>query len=98
VELPTPVLLTIGGIMGALTNVALGPKAILLPRRVGGCIHLGFLAQLIVSIGVANAVGHDLQSAFLSALCGMSLMRSVKRRLETAFQGLAGEFEEASDE
>ena len=97
-ELATPVLLTIGGIMGALTNAALGPKAILLPRRVGGCIHLGFLAQLIVSIGVAHAVGHDLQSAFLAALCGVSLMRTVKRRLESAFQGLAVEFEEESDD
>ena len=91
--------LTVGGTLGALTNIALGPKTIVLPRRKGRCLHLGFIAQLIICIGVAHVVDHNLQTAYLSSLCGVSVMRAIKRRIERTFEGLTGEMvEEPEDE
>ncbi len=83
---PSYVVLTLGGVLGALTNVALGSRVLVLPRLDGNRLHLGFLAQLVVCIGVAHAVDHDFQTAFFSSLCGTALLRQVKRRIESHFE------------
>ena len=93
-ELPPVVAITIGGMLGALTNAVLGSKVIVLPQVRGHRVHLGFLAQLIVCVGVAHAVDHDFQTAYFSSLCGMALLRSVKRRVDRVFvEGRMGDDE-----
>jgi len=86
-----------GGVLGALTNVALGSRVLVLPRVDGHRIHLGFLGQLIICVGVACAVDHDFQTAFFSSLCGTSLLRYVKHRIESHFGDLEKELGESDD-
>jgi hypothetical protein len=94
-DIPPVVGLALGGAMGALASVALGGKAVVLPHVEGHRIHLGFLGQLIICIGVAYAVDHDPQTAFFASLCGTSLLRHVKRRIERAFTAIGGEHDDA---
>lgn len=84
-EIPSWVALTGGGVLGALTNAALGTRVIVMPHFRGHRLHMGFVAQLVICVGVAHAVDHDFQTAFFASLCGTALLRQVKRRLETSF-------------
>ena len=93
-EEPSCFTFIVGGVLGALTNAALGSRTILLPRVDGDRIRLGFVGQLIICIGVACAVDHDFQTAFFSSLCGTSLLRYMKHRIESHFKELESELGE----
>ena len=92
--LPEVVVLGLAGVLAALANVALHDSALVLPQVVGRSVKLGFLAQVLLCVGVAYAADHDFRTAFLSALCGNATLRQVKRRMDTAFERLVGELDE----
>jgi len=92
--LPELVVLGLAGALAALANVALHDSALVLPHMAGRNVKLGFLAQLLLCIGVAYAVDHNFRTAFLSALCGNATLRQVKRRMDAAFARLVGELDE----
>jgi len=85
-SLPPLVSVTLGGVLAAAANLALGSRAILLPRFEGSRLRLGFLAQLFVCVGVAHAVDHDFRTAFYCSLCGTAILRHVKGRIERVFE------------
>jgi hypothetical protein len=89
--IPPVVGIALGGVLGALANVALAKRAVVLPHIEGHQIHLGFLGQLIICLGVACAVDHDPQTAFFASLCGTALLRQVKRRIEGTFAAVGDE-------
>lgn len=91
---PSWVVFVVGGTLGALTNAALGSRTVLLPRVEGDRVHLGFLGQLVVCVGVACVVDHDFQTAFFSSLCGTSLLRCIKNHIERRFRELEEELGE----
>ena len=88
---PPLVGIALGGVLGALANVALGSTVVALPYVEGHQIHLGFVGQLLVCVGVAYAVDHDPQTAFFASLCGSALLRHIKRRIEASFEVARGE-------
>jgi hypothetical protein len=93
-DLPEWVVLGLAGVLAAVANVALHDSAVLLPHVAGGKVKLGFLAQVLLCVGVAYAVDHNFRTAFLSALCGNATLREVKRRMDAAFERLVGELDE----
>ncbi len=76
----------LAGLLGALANVALEGKPVVLPRMKGHRLYLGFIGNLIVCLTVAVMVDHSFQVAFFAALCGTATLRSLKTRMENAFQ------------
>lgn len=85
-SLPPWMCFTLAGALGALANVALGSKAVMLPRVEGHRVRLGFLGQLVLCISVAHVIDHNFQTAFFGALCGAGFLRHVKQRIEQAFE------------
>lgn len=81
----------LGGLLGALANIGLGGRALVLPHVKGHRVYPGFLGQLVVCLGVAYAVDHDPQTAFFASLCGTALLRHIKRRIESTFDGARSE-------
>jgi hypothetical protein len=77
---------TAAGVLGALANAALEDEVVALPRLSDGRLHLGFLGNLIVSVTMAHVVDHDFGSAFFAAVCGTTTLRSLKARIESAFE------------
>ena len=76
----------LAGLLGAVVNVVLEDKAVVLPRIKDRELHLGFVGNLIICITVALLVDHSFQMAFFAALCGTATLRSLKARMERAFQ------------
>ncbi len=74
------------GVLGALANVALEGRPVVLPRMEDGRLHLGFLGNLIISIAMAYVADHDFRTAFFAAVCGTTTLRTFKQRIETAFE------------
>ena len=89
-SLPPWVAFTLAGTMGAVANLALGNKVLVLPRAEGHRVRLGFLGQLVLCVSVAHVVDNDFQTAFFASLCGAALLRHLKRRIESAFEEAAG--------
>jgi hypothetical protein len=94
-ELPPLVALGLGGVLAAIANVALNGGTILLPQVAGGRVRLGFLAQVLLCVGVAYAVDHDFKTAFLSALCGNAALRHLRARMDAAFERVVSELDES---
>ena len=94
-ELPPLVALGLGGVLAAVANVALNGGTLVLPRVEGQKVQLGFLAQLILCVGVAYAVDHNFKTAFVSALCGNAALRHLRGRMDAAFERLVSEFDES---
>ena len=78
--------LGLAGLLGALVNIALEGKPVVLPGIKDRELHLGFVGNLIVCVTVALLVDHSFQMAFFAALCGTATLRSFKARMERAFQ------------
>ncbi len=74
----------LAGLLGAVVNCALEDKPIVLPRLRGNRLELGFLGNLATCFVVAQIADHSFQSAFLAALAGTMILRSLKRRIERA--------------
>ncbi len=74
------------GVLGALANVALEDRVVVLPRLSHGRLHLGFLGNLIVSVTMAHVVDHDFGTAFFAAVCGTTTLQTFKMRIESAFE------------
>lgn len=81
----------VAGVLGALANVALDERPVVLPRMEEGRLHLGFLGNLIVSVAMAYVVDHDFRTAFFAAVCGTTTLRTFKQRIEAAFEHERGE-------
>ncbi len=77
---------TAAGVLGALANIALDDRAVVLPRVEDGRLYLGFIGNLIVSVAMAYVVNHDFRTAFFAAVCGTTTLRALKRRIEEAFE------------
>ena len=77
---------TTAGVLGALANVALEDEVVVLPRLAGGHLHLGFLGNMIVSVTMAHVVNHDFGTSFFAAVCGTTTLKSLKLRIESAFE------------
>ena len=93
-DLPPLLVFTLGGVLAAVANVALSDRPVALPRVTGGKLRLGFLAQVLLCVGVAYAVDHSFRVAFLSALCGNATLRQVKHRIDTVFEQVVKELDE----
>ena len=76
----------LAGLVGALVNVALEGKPVILPQMRDHQLHLGFVGNLIICVTVALLVDHNFQMAFFAALCGTVALRSLKARMERAFR------------
>lgn len=76
----------LAGLLGAVVNVILEDKPVVLPQMKGHELHLGFVGNLIICVTVALLVDHNFQMAFFAALCGTATLRSLKARMEWAFQ------------
>ena len=74
----------LAGLLGAVVNCALEGKPVILPRLRGNRLELGFLGNLATCFVVAEIADHSFQTAFLAALAGNMILRSLKRRLERA--------------
>ena len=79
------------GVLGALANLALDERPVVLPRMEAGRLHLGFLGNLIVSVAMAYVVNHDFRTAFFAAVCGTTTLRTLKQRIEATFEHERGE-------
>lgn len=77
---------TAAGVLGALANVALEDQAVVLPRMESGRLHLGFLGNLIVAVTMAHVVDTDFATSFFAAICGTTTLRTLKTRIESAFE------------
>lgn len=77
---------TTAGVLGALANVALEDKVVVLPRMTAGRLHLGFLGNLIIAVTMAHVVDHDFATAFFAAVCGTTTLATFKARIESAFE------------
>jgi len=77
---------TAAGVLGALANVALEDKVVVLPRMAAGRLHLGFLGNLIIAVTMAHVVDHDFATAFFAAVCGTTTLATFKARIESAFE------------
>jgi len=77
---------TVAGVLGALANLALEERPLVLPRMEDGRLHLGFLGNLIISVAMAQVVDHDFRTAFFAAVCGTTTLRAFKQRIETTFE------------
>lgn len=77
---------TIAGVLGALANVALDERPLVLPRMEDGRLHLGFLGNLIIAVTMAQVVDHDFRTSFFAAVCGTSTLRALKQRIESTFE------------
>lgn len=77
---------TIAGVLGALANVALDERPLVLPRMEDGRLHLGFLGNLIVAVAMAQVVDHDFRTSFFAAVCGTTTLRALKQRIESTFE------------
>lgn len=80
------VLFTLAGILGALTTIALKRQPLMLPRREGGAVHLGFVGTLIISVVAAHAVDHTFSKALLAAVCGTATLRRLKAEIDKSFE------------
>lgn len=80
------VLFGLAGLLGALVNVVLEGKPVILPRMTGHQLHLGFVGNLIICVTVAVMVDHSFQMAFFAALCGTTTLRTLKAHMENAFR------------
>lgn len=88
---------TTAGVLGALANVALEDQVVVLPRMESGRLHLGFLGNLIVAVTMAHVVDNDFATAFFAAVCGTTTLRTLKRRIESAFEEERKEMGEDDD-
>jgi hypothetical protein len=77
---------TAAGVLGAVANIALGERAVVLPRVEDGKLYLGFIGNLVVALAMAYVVGHDFRTAFFAAVCGTTTLRAFKQRIEDAFE------------
>jgi len=77
---------TVAGVLGALANVALEERPLVLPRMENGRLHLGFLGNLIIAVAMAQVVDHDFRTSFFAAVCGTTTLRTLKQRIESAFE------------
>lgn len=85
---------TAAGLLGALANLALDDRPVVLPRIEGGRLYLGFLGNLIVSLAMAYVVDHDFRTSFFAAVCGTTTLRALKQRIEEAFEDERKELED----
>ncbi len=76
----------LAGLIGAVVNVVLEGKPVVLPRMKGHQLHLGFAGNLIVCVTVAVLVDNSFQIAFFASLCGTVALRHLKARMEHAFR------------
>ena len=79
------------GVLGALANLALDERPVVMPRMEAGRLHLGFVGNLIVSVAMAYVVDNDFRTAFFAAVCGTTTLRTFKQRIEAAFEHERGE-------
>jgi len=77
---------TAAGVLGALANLALEERPVVLPRMEAGRLHLGFLGNLIVAVAMAQVADHDFRTAFFAAVCGTTTLRALKQRIESTVE------------
>lgn len=93
-ELLPILVLTLGGVLGAVASAMLDGGTIALPRVEEHRIRLGFVGHVLLCIGVAHAMAHDFQSAFFASLCGIAFLRQVKRHIDYVFEEVAKELDD----
>jgi len=76
---------TLAGLLGALVNLALEGRPLVLPRMSDGALYLGFVGNLIICVTVAFIIDGSFPMAFFAALIGTCILRKLKTRLEQAF-------------
>ena len=76
---------TLAGLLGALVNLALEGRPLVLPRMNNGALHLGFVGNLTICITVAFIIDGSFPMAFFAALIGTCILRKLKTKLEQAF-------------
>ena len=76
---------TLAGVLGALVNLALEGRPLVLPRMSDGALHLGFVGNLIICITVAFIIDGSFPMAFFAAMIGTCILRKLKTKLEQAF-------------
>ena len=76
---------TLAGLLGALVNLALEGRPLVLPRMSDGALYLGFVGNLIICLTVAFMIDGSFAMAFFAALIGTCILRKLKTRLEQAF-------------
>ncbi len=76
---------TLAGVLGALVNIALEGRPLVLPQMKGHALYLGFVGNLIVCITVAFIINGSFPRAFFAALIGTCILRKLKTKLEQAF-------------
>ena len=76
---------TLAGLLGALVNLALEGRPLVLPRMSNGALHLGFVGNLTICITVAFIIDGSFPMAFFAALIGTCILRKLKTKLEKAF-------------
>ena len=81
-----PVRYGLAGVLGAVVNCALEERPLVLPRLRGNRLELGFLGSLATCCVTAQIADHSFTSAFLAALAGTMVLRTLKRRIERAFE------------
>ncbi len=74
----------LAGLLGAVVNCALEERPVVLPRLRGNRLELGFLGSLATCAVAAQIADHSFTSAFLAALAGTMVLRTLKRRIERA--------------
>ena len=75
----------LAGLLGALVNLALEGRPLILPRMSDGALHLGFVGNLIICITVAFIIDGSFVTAFCAAIIGTCILRKLKTKLERAF-------------
>jgi hypothetical protein len=75
----------LAGALGAVVNCALEEEPVVLPRLRGNRLELGFLGNLATCFVTAQIADHSFTTAFLAALAGTMILRTLKRRIEAAF-------------
>ncbi len=76
----------LAGALGAVVNCALEGGRLVLPRLRGNRLELGFLGNLATCVVTAEIADHSFTTAFLAALAGTMILRTLKRRIERAFE------------
>ena len=76
---------TLAGVLGALINLALEGRPLVLPRMSDGALYLGFVGNLIICITVAFIIDGSFAMAFFAALIGTCILRKLKTKLEQTF-------------
>ena len=74
----------VAGALAAVVNCALEERAVVLPRLRGNRLELGFLGKLATCFVTAQIADHSFTTAFLAALAGTMILRTLKRRIESA--------------